>query len=1400
MVKRIKFYGVLFFFSFLTICIQAQNGSFGRLSDELSISNITVRTMLQDSKGFLWLGTWYGLYRYDGYNLRKFKVTANLPNENKGSKIVALCEDRNGIIWVATQNTGLYQFDRKTEQFKAFQHDEKDENSIISNNINTVFEDRDGRIWVGTRYGIDLFENNKFRHFKDTPLSKLEVENIIQARDGALWCATSYGVFKCFDTFKGNLTPQMFDMQQPNTPVTNMSYWDNFCFTMLEDPRTSNLFWITTKHGLKKLDTATNQRLSIEPTPNGLIDNTVYTSLLSTENGIPYLWLGTDGGLNRYNILTGVFDRYLADPKNVQSLRNSSIQSLLKDRSGLLWIGTNKGVNKLNMTEKAFEKILLTGENNISCLTKSSHSLWLGTYGNGIHEMPLNNGLGTPKRLQIAGLVDYIYSIHADTEGILWAATRSGGIYKIPINNPNNTQQFSEANSLSDNYIMTLYEDTQRNMWFGTWNHGLVRYNRATNSFTTINTLSNYAFNISEYPIVQFIEFKNPKNERILWVGTRGGGIIELVLDDASNIVKMNAVYQSSPQNSQSLSSNFITCFFTDSSNRIWIGTEEGMSLWDSEKKTFKRFGEKENLPDENIQAIAQDDKGIFWITTNKGLSKLIFDDKQQLIVRNFDEKDGLPSKYYHPAASYLLNGKQLLFGSTNGLLAFNPDDIKDNETVPMVSLVDFKLFNETINVNETKNGRTLLPLSINEIKTINLAYRDNAFSIEFAALHFVEPDKNRYAYRLIGFNNNWIFANANERTAHYTNLPHGKYTFEVKAANNDGVWSTEIARVLIVVSPPFWLTWWAYLFYIGCIGGAIWLYRHTILVQENLKNDVQMAIFKREQSEEVSKMKVRFFTNVSHELRTPLTLILSPLDELTKREDVTPSVQETYALMQRNATRLFNLITELLDFRKTEEGLMTLRVVETDIVKYLTNITIAFKDLARQRNIDFTFVSTLDDLKMWFDRDLMEKVFFNLFSNAFKYSNDGGKIVLKLNLDEQRNAVMSIEDTGIGIYEDELQHIFEEFYRGKTSSEGKFRQGTGIGLALTKNIIDLHKSKISATSNVGEGSKFTITMPLGYEHFDAKFINHAYKSSEDIGEYDAAHVGEFMEENAAKNGGEVLNNTDVDPITPPQYLATENDETPAKQQLLVVEDNPDIRKFIKLYLSHLYDIEEAENGKEGLEKAKKMIPDLIISDILMPEIDGLEMCKILKNNESTAHIPIILLTARSSQLYQIEGYETGADDYVTKPFNTTLLISRIKNLLENRERIQNKFNKGFSQNPTFDVKPSDLNMTHLDKRFLEKCIELVERHMEDSDYSVEQMSTALLMSRMQVYRKIKALTGDTPNHFVRTIRLKRAAQFLEKGFSVSETTYKVGFQDLKYFRECFKTQFGVNPSDFVKK
>ncbi|MEO0042874.1 MAG: hypothetical protein RL329_2322, partial [Bacteroidota bacterium] len=591
MVKRTKLYGVLLFFSFLTSGIHAQNASFGRLSDELSISNITVRTMLQDSKGFLWLGTWYGLYRYDGYNLRKFKVTANLPNENKGSKIVDLCEDRNGIIWVATQNTGLYQFDRKTEQFKAFQHDEKDENSIITNNINTVFEDKDGRIWVGTRYGIDLFENNKFRHFKNTPLSKLEVENIIQARDGALWCATSYGVFKCFDTFKGNLTPQMFDMQQPNTPVTNRSYLDNFCYTILEDPRTSNLFWITTKHGLKKLDAATNQRFSIEPTPNGLIDNTVYTSLLSTENGIPYLWLGTDGGLNRYNMLTGVFDRYLADLKNVQSLRNSSIQSLLKDRSGLLWIGTNKGVNKLNMTEKAFEKIVLTGENNISCLTKSPNSMWLGTYGNGIHEMPLNNGLGTPKRLKITGLVDYIYGIHADTEGILWAATRSGGIYKIPINSPNNTQQFSEANGISDNYIMTLYEDTQRNMWFGTWSHGLVRYNRATNSFTTINTLSNHTFNISEYPIVQFIEFKSPQNERILWVGTRGGGIVELVLDAASNIVKTNVVYQNSPQNSQSLSSNFINCFFTDSSNRIWIGTEEGMSLWDSEKKTFKRFG-----------------------------------------------------------------------------------------------------------------------------------------------------------------------------------------------------------------------------------------------------------------------------------------------------------------------------------------------------------------------------------------------------------------------------------------------------------------------------------------------------------------------------------------------------------------------------------------------------------------------------------------------------------------------------------------------------------------------------------------------------------------------------------------------------------------------------------------
>ena len=1378
-----RYCAILFFIVVSIITSRSQNLSFGRLPDELSISNLSVRTMLQDSKGFLWLGTWNGLFRYDGYNLRKFKVSANLPSENKGSKIVALKEDSEGNIWVVTQNTGLYRFDRRTEIFTAFQHDEKDDKTIASNQVYAVFEDNKKRIWVGTKYGIDLFEKGIFRHFKQTPLSKVEVQSITQARDGSLWCATSYGVYNCFDAPDGALMTQYYDMEQPGTPVTNISYSKNFCYSIIEDPINDNLFWIATKIGLIKLESSKNQRQSITASPTGLTDNTVFTMLFPASSNGNYLWLGTENGLNRFNTITGTVERFFSDPKNDNTLRNNSILSLLEDRSGLLWIGTNKGVSKLNLRKKAFEKIYVSSENNINCLTKNAHSLWVGTYGQGIYEMQFDGEKASAKRLQVPGMVDYIYGIHVDTEGWLWAATRGGGIYKVPTKAPNSYAQYNQMNGLSDNYIMTVFEDSQRNIWFGTWDHGLICYNRTADTFSNIKTLPNSSFNPSEYPIIQFFEFKNKQNERILWVGMRGGGILEMVLNDRSEIIKVNTVYQNKPQNPQSISNNFINCFLKDASERVWIGTEEGINLWDSDKKTFKSYSVKDGLPDENIQAIAQDDKGNLWLTTNKGLSRVIFDKNEQIICRNFDEKDGLPSNYFHPAAAYKLNEKRLVFGSTNGILAFYPDDIKDSETAPIVSLVDFKLFNKSINVGEIKNGRSLLPLSISDIKTIELAYNDNAFSLEFAALHFDEPNKNRYAYRLIGFNSNWIYANANERTAHYTNLPHGNYTFEVKAANNDGIWSKDIVRIQIVVHPPFWLTWWAYLFYAACIGGAIWLYRRTILVRENLKNQVKMETFKREQSEEMSQMKVRFFTNVSHELRTPLTLILSPLEELIRKEDVTPSVHDTYDLMQRNATRLFNLITELLDFRKTEEGLMTLQVVETDMVKYLTNITIAFRDLARQRHIDFSFITTAENLKVWFDRNQMEKVFFNILSNAFKYTDDGGKVTVKLEMDEQRNAVVSIEDSGLGIAADELPHIFEEFYRGKMPIEGKHRQGTGIGLALTKNVIDLHKSKITVESEAGKGSKFTISIPLGNEHFEPKFVNYDFKSSEDITFYPAPN--DFPVEHISE--------------VPPQYKTDLAAEKTSKPLVLIVEDNPDIRTFIQMSLHPFYQIEEAENGLLGLEKAQQLIPDLIISDVIMPEMDGLELCKHIKTIESTCHIPLILLTARSSQLYQIEGYEIGADDYVTKPFNMTLLLTRVKNLLENRERIQRRFEKNFIQNTGFEVKPTELNITHLDKIFLEKCIELVEKHLEDSDYSVEQMSGALFMSRMQVYRKLKALTGDSPNHFIRTIRLKRAAQLLEKGYTVAETTYKVGFQDLKYFRECFKKQFGVNPSEFVK-
>jgi DNA-binding response OmpR family regulator/nitrogen-specific signal transduction histidine kinase len=537
------------------------------------------------------------------------------------------------------------------------------------------------------------------------------------------------------------------------------------------------------------------------------------------------------------------------------------------------------------------------------------------------------------------------------------------------------------------------------------------------------------------------------------------------------------------------------------------------------------------------------------------------------------------------------------------------------------------------------------------------------------------------------------------------------------------------------------------------------------------LKNQVKIETLRREKTEEVERMKVRFFTHISHELKTPLTLIISPLEDLLKGNLAQSETHEVYEVMQRNATRLNNLINQILILRKTEEGLMKLSVGAHDLVEFLKDICIAFRELAHSHHVDFRFMATEATLTVWFDREQLEKVFYNLLSNAFKFTGSGGHITVKLDTGDQQARIV-VEDDGKGIAADELHRVFDLFYTGKADAVLKKSTGTGIGLAISKSIVDLHGGTIQVESaGEGQGSRFTVLLPLGNDHFDP------------------ANLAPVLP--AAAQQLTPVAQTPAEPANGKEHAVQEK-ENPL---ILVVDDHEDIRTYIRVRLQNHYLVEEAAGGREAWEKTHQQVPDLVISDILMPDWDGLQLCRQIKNDPLTSHIPVILLTAKGNTSTQIDGLEAGADAYIAKPFDPELLLARVRNLLQAQERLQKHFRQGAP------VTLKELDISHLDQQFLEKCIEFVERHLADPEYSVEQLGKTLFMSRMQLYRKIKALTGESPNHFIRTIRLSRAAQLLEKGYSVAEVTYQVGFQDLKYFRESFRKQFGVNPSEFgVKK
>jgi signal transduction histidine kinase/DNA-binding response OmpR family regulator len=817
-----------------------------------------------------------------------------------------------------------------------------------------------------------------------------------------------------------------------------------------------------------------------------------------------------------------------------------------------------------------------------------------------------------------------------------------------------------------------------------------------------------------------------------------------------------------------------------DSRGLIWLATQEGLNIFDPESNSIYRYYIDDGLPDNSPLAILEDNDGLIWISTISGITNIRIGDRVEsgrykLEFASFNESDGLQGKEFNEGIAYKTTRGELIFGGPNGFNIFNPSDLTYNTKPPDILITGLQIFNRTIRTGQKVNGRIILSNAITETSEIVLKHFEDVVSIEFAALNYIHPEKNRYEYILEGFNREWMQAGANERKATYTNLDPGEYVFRVKGSNNDGIWNTNGKSLKIIVKPSIWKTKAAIISYFILLLTALILLRYMILLKERIRVQIDQERQEARRRHELDLLKIRFFTNVSHEFRTPLSLILAPLEKLLKKGgNGNEEERSQYKLMYRNSRRLLNLVNQLLDFRRMEVQKISLRPAYGDIVIFINEIFQTFTDLAERKRITFTYTTSHNEFFTWFDHDKVEKIIFNLLSNAFKFTPEGEKIGIDLHIEpakknlgqhedpksEQDRVKVKVCDTGIGIPAENINRIFDRFFQNDVP-DSMINQGSGIGLSLTKEFVQLHNGTIEVESEPGKGSCFTVTLLLS-----------AVALGTTQGQDDLSESITLLPEEEE---------IDIKPVT-----------NGKKALVLLIEDNDDFRFYLKDNLKGRYSIIEACDGKEGIAKAIGNLPDLIVSDIMMPEVDGIELCRQVKSNPNTSHIPIILLTARMSEQKKLKGFETGADDYITKPFSFEMLESRMNNLIEQRERIRNSFQQHFK------IEPGEIGITSLDEKLIEKALKLVENNMSNSDFSVEKLSRELGMSRVHLYKKLTSLTGKTPIEFIRTMRLKRAAQLLGKSqLTVSEIAYEVGFNDPRYFSKYFKTEFGVLPSQY---
>lgn len=1340
---------------------QSGNYKFTRIDANKGLSHNQVNCLFKDSRGYMWFGTASGLNRFNGYNI------------------------------------------------KVYRNDVRDSATLADNQINSLFEDPDGRLWINESsvffYNSDKFSRNTTPYLKAYNVPPGLIHNIIPARDSIFWFV--HGTSGMYRYDKIRHTTKAYR----NIPGDDRSIASDRISRVAEAP--DGTLWIVHLNGiLEKMDTATGRIIHRNDMLQKQFNNALldYQFIISADGN---LWAFTTNGPNGvfvYNPLKDNFT-FINTASAGLKLNTNIVRGITEDSEGAIWVGTDHGgVNLIAKDRNTVQYLVYTeadsrslGQNSITCMHKDDEGIiWLGTYKKGVsyyHENIVRFPLYRHK-VNDAATISYedVNRFVEDDLGNLWIGTNGGGLiyfdraknsFKQYLHNPADPASLSSnvivslsidhlrqlwigtyygglnrfdgkrfyhykndplnPATISDENIWEIFEDSQHNLWIGTLYRGLDLYDARTQTFRhyrngDVNSIaSNYVSAILE------------DRQGNLWIGTDNG--IDVLRKQTGRFVHYG-VEVNAPG---TLSNNLVMYLHEDELGYIWVATREGLNIFDPVTEKFSVLRQEDGLPHNTILTILQDDKKSYWISTPNGLANVTIDKKDPLnfsryAIKTYDESDGLQGMQFNENAACKTSKGELIFGGAYGFNMFRPDDLGNNFTRPKIVFTDFLLFNKSVSAGEKIEGHVVLTQAISETGAITLSHSENVFSIEFATLSYMHPEKNKYLYKLEGFNGNWIQADANSRKATYTNLDPGVYTFRVKASNNDGVWNNDGISLTINILPPFWATPWAILLYLIFLGGAFFISRRIALNRVRNKFRLEQERKEAQHLHELDEMKIKFLTNVSHEFRTPLTLILTPLEKIIKNTTDKDSLNQ-FQLIQRNAKRLLNLVNKLLDFRKLEVDEVKFNPSGGDIISFIKDTVYSFSDLSDKKEIALNFKSTVASLETIFDQDKLEKILFNLLSNAFKFTPEHGNVSVKLDRvirGEKACIRIIISDSGIGIAPDKLDKIFDRFYQADLPRH-IVNQGSGIGLSITKEFVKIHDGTITVESELGKGSMFVVELPV----FEVRQT--------------------FSEE-----------------ILPSrmQDVERENEETLAHNlpSLLLIEDNEDFRYYLRDNLKGIYRIYEARDGREGLAKTVSLLPDLIVSDVMMPGMDGIELCRAIKNDSRVSHIPVVLLTARSKEEQKLEGLECGADDYITKPFSFDILQLRIRRLIQQQEQLHKDFKK------FIEIKASDIKITSLDETLIRKAIECVESNISNADFSVEDLSHELGMSRVHLYKKLLALTGKPPLEFMRSIRLQRAAQLLEKSqLSVSEVAYQVGFNNPKYFARYFKEEFNMLPSAY---